>query len=146
MAWKSKICDKCGKEEVRVQVYGKHKDRDYKLSTMRVLCEKCEKEEAKEIEEKRKSQNQEAAKKNQDAGLPELQGSEKQIAWAESLRKELLETIEASFERYQKKLSWTQNVQKVQEKIQQLESMKEEWQKATSAAWIIDNRSAIYSA
>lgn len=94
MAWMYRECDGgCGKE-AREQVYGKVKNRDWKFEQMKVLCEECrEKEEQKKKEEREKA-NKEAAHRNECQGLPQLEGSEKQIAWAESIRRKKIERIE----------------------------------------------------
>lgn len=46
------------------------------------VCEKC-------AEKRREQENRVAAEQNAEAGLPELQGSEAQIGWAESIRSRL---------------------------------------------------------
>lgn len=50
------------------------------------ICSECQ-------EKPRQKENAKAAQQNQAAGLPELTGSDKQIAWAEKIRAEKLETI-----------------------------------------------------
>lgn len=74
------IQHKCGHESV-AQLYGKQKDREWQI-------EKLQEENCLEC------QNSKAAEKNAEAGLPELQGSEKQVAWAESIRAQLIRQLE----------------------------------------------------
>lgn len=50
------------------------------------LCPECEK---KALEEKRAEQTRESAKFAQEMGWPELMGTPKQVAWAETLRYEM---------------------------------------------------------
>lgn len=73
-------CETCGKDFL-AYLDGKVKDREWKLENWTWICEEC-----KESEFQRK--NQEAAAENAKEGLPALKGSEKQIAWAESIRAE----------------------------------------------------------
>ncbi len=74
------ICETCGKEFL-VYLDGKIKDREWKLENWTWVCEEC-----KEAGFQRK--NQAAAAENAKEGLPPLKGSEKQIAWAETIRAE----------------------------------------------------------
>lgn len=86
MAW-NEINYSCG-HKGRVQLYGHHTARDSKKSWMeRGVCPDCYRAQ-KEAE--RKMENELSAEKAKKAGLPELIGSEKQIAWAETIRKNAL--------------------------------------------------------
>lgn len=91
----------CGHEE-DIQIYGPAKLRqgraDWEADR---LCRECW---LAQREQERQAANQAAAEASADNGLPQLQGSEKQIAWAESLRAailpaaaELLAMTEANF-------------------------------------------------
>lgn len=66
----------CGHTET-IQLFGKTADRERRIEWLERygLCEECKKEKA--AEEMRKAE---------EAGLPELEGSEKQIAWAVKIR------------------------------------------------------------
>jgi hypothetical protein len=76
-----KVTHKCGCE-VTHQLYGKHTDRDSKLEWLKTQpCWECEK----------KARAEAAAAKN--AGMPELTGSEKQIAWAEQIRAKQIDQL-----------------------------------------------------
>lgn len=88
MAWYN-VTYKCG-HEGQVQLYGKTKDRERKLEWMsnNVLCDDCQKTEFAR-------QNAAAANHNAAIGLPELSGSPKQIAWAESLRAKCYKALTA---------------------------------------------------
>lgn len=72
---------KCGHDGT-VRLYGKTSERESELEWMSrtMLCADCYKAE-------QERQNVQAGMDNIAAGLPMLTGSEKQIAWAESLRK-----------------------------------------------------------
>lgn len=82
MAWETGTYA-CG-HEGRKQFYGSHKEREYAVKThFEKVCPDCWKAECAK-------RNEEAAAKNKDAALPALTGSEKQIAWAESIRAKLV--------------------------------------------------------
>lgn len=86
MAWYYGVFS-CG-HEGRVNIIGPGKDRqrkaDYQFSG---LCEDCYKE---YLKEKREKDNAEAAQIAIEMELPELTGSEKQVAWANTLRNKLI--------------------------------------------------------
>ena len=71
-------CGKCQQEYV-VSLLGSHKERERKLAVWAGLCESC-------AAEKKAAATAQAAETAKKAGLPELTGSPKQVAWAETLR------------------------------------------------------------
>lgn len=76
----------CGHEQVH-KLYGSRKEREWKIVRLSAqLCAECEK---KAQEEK----NKKSAKENAEAGLPLLMGTEKQIAWAETIRAEKVKEL-----------------------------------------------------
>ncbi len=80
----------CGHEETH-QLYGKIKDRESKLEWLEdSLCRSCWR---KQQEKERQEANNIAAKENFAAGLKGLQGTEKQIAWAETIRSEKINKL-----------------------------------------------------
>lgn len=102
MAWMYRKCDRCGEKEARAEVYGKMNTREYQFSNMSVYCEDCKKivEEERKIakEKQRKEESEKARIENQERKLPILQGSEKQIAWAEKIRNEKIKELEEDIE------------------------------------------------
>ncbi len=81
----------CG-HKGRVDIVGPTKHRQWKADRhFEGLCEECW--EAKKVSD-REAANAEAAKKAAEMELPELQGSEKQVAWANTIRVQILEAIE----------------------------------------------------
>ena len=88
MAWYT-VNYKCG-HEGRINLVGKTDARYRKLDWMssHVACEECQKLEFA-------AANVKAAETNAEAGLPSLSGSEKQIAWAESLRQKAYKLLTA---------------------------------------------------
>lgn len=78
MAWETVECSKCG-EDYSVQMYGPRKTREWKINSWRGVCDDCKETERESLIEKNKS-----------GGMPELTGSEKQIAWAMKIRAEFI--------------------------------------------------------
>lgn len=70
------ITHTCGHQET-VQLYGAHSDREWRINKMEASpCEDC----------LRQAANEKAEKEAREAGLPMLEGSAKQIAWATTIR------------------------------------------------------------
>lgn len=81
----------CG-HEGRVNIIGPTKDRQRKADWhFSGLCPECYK---KQLEEERAAANKEAAEKSAEMELPALEGTEKQVAWANTLRVAFLEKAE----------------------------------------------------
>ena len=88
------IQHRCGHEE-EVKLFGKEKERQWKIGKM-------------EEEDCLECQNKQAAEENAEEGLPALEGSDKQVAWAETIRARFLRRIEEykkTFIEEQKELS-----------------------------------------
>jgi hypothetical protein len=81
----------CGHTET-VQLVGKHKDRERRIEWLEnhAVCSECY---ATKRDAERTAANAAAAQANAAAALPELTGSEKQIAWAESIRKPVCDVL-----------------------------------------------------
>lgn len=81
----------CG-HTATVELFGKSSDREWKLQRLaEELCPDCYKAQ-KEAE--RKAASEAAAKEAREQGFAELKGSEKQIAWAETIRARYMEKLE----------------------------------------------------
>jgi hypothetical protein len=123
----------CGHEGT-VNIIGPHKDRKWKLSYEESkLCPECYKA---KLEADRQKQNAEAAEANQAAGLPKLKGTEKQIAWAESIRKSMIEHI---IEYYISQIideAKAEHPEEYERVMKGFEALK----RHTDASWWIDNR------
>jgi hypothetical protein len=134
MAWEN-ITYKCG-HAGREQFYGK-------CSTRTVRAERRGRENlCPECEEKRLAEhNAASAAKNAEAGLPALKGSDKQKAWAESIRVVAVESYEKLIkdvlDNNPPKTEWTE------EAIQAFGQVENEWRAIlaeTSASYWIDSR------
>lgn len=83
-----------------VSIIGPSKDREWKKErAFSGLCPECYK---KKQEEKRHQANLRAAEKSSEMDLPALTGSEKQIAWANTLRLKVIESYEEITDAYEK--------------------------------------------
>ena len=79
-------CPKC-ESTYTVQLHGPGRDREWKLENFDWTCDECK-------EKTRQEENRKVAEANAGAGLPALTGSDKQIAWAETIRKQKIATID----------------------------------------------------
>ena len=86
MAWETVECERCGKS-YRVQMYGKIRDREWRKNNWNGICDECK-------EKSKQEAIQKAVTWAKERGLPELEGTEKQVAWAETIRKKWIETLE----------------------------------------------------
>lgn len=82
----------CGHEAV-VELFGKSSDREWKLQRLAEgLCPDCYRAQQ---EAERKAASEAAAEEAKKQGFSELNGSEKQIAWAETIRAKFMSKLEA---------------------------------------------------
>lgn len=91
----------CGHTEI-INLVGKVKDRERKIEYFEAhgLCSECwEAQRTRQFEE----QNQKAAEEAKEYGLPELTGSEKQVAWAITIRQEFVAQAEKIIAYYEDK-------------------------------------------
>lgn len=85
MAW-HKVTRSCGHEET-IQITGNSSYRTWMASRLEgEPCSDC-------VAAKRAEENAAAAKENAESGLPALTGSDRQIGWAETIRKRLLDEV-----------------------------------------------------
>jgi len=132
MAWYD-VTYSCG-HEGEIQLYGKARDREWKLSNEESkLCPDCWK---KQREEERQKENAKAAEANQEAGLSKLEGSEKQIPWAESIRKQIIEGVEKQIFGRMDEDRIEENPEVYQDFVKAFNSLKSH----SSASWWIDHR------
>ena len=107
-----------------VQLYGPGRDREYKLEHYDWTCADCK-------EKARQEENQKAAQANAESGLPQLTGSEKQIAWAETIRKQKIATLDEAMTH--RGLSHSLDLDRFNAAVATLK-------RTASARWWIDNR------
>ncbi|NLZ19353.1 MAG: hypothetical protein GXY24_03680 [Bacteroidales bacterium] len=141
MAKYSVECPACNKSYT-VQLYGPGRDREYKLNNWDWTCDACR-------EKQRQEENAKAAAENAAAGLPALTGTEKQIAWAETLRVERLGVIRKAlageYDYSYMSAFWGNSIGYTDEKCLQPEDPRtahaiEVLRRQASARWWIDQR------
>lgn len=100
MAWYDGIysCGHEGKVEITGPSKGRQRRADWKFSG---LCPECYK---KHLEEEKERKEREAAEKAAEMELPELSGTEKQVAWANTIRMKKVDALNAGIERISKML------------------------------------------
>jgi len=122
----------CG-HEGEVQLYGKGSERERKLEWLAEQdCPTCEKA-AREA--RNAKANAAAAQANASAGLPALQGSDKQIAWAETIRAQFIPGLQAKRAEVQSKAT-DENAALVTQAVDMIQSIIDE----QSASYWIDSR------
>ena len=112
-------CRDCNKE-LEIQLTGKSKNRNYMLEKWDWYCENCN---IKRFQ----IQNEKSGIINREAGLSQLHGTEKQIAWAETIRLKIISNLENL------DLSGLEDADEVRKVIAEIKTR-------TAAAWWIDNR------
>lgn len=120
----------CGHVET-VSLFGKVRDREWRLENIesQKLCYDCWQ---KQLAEEREKENKEAAEAAQEMNLPPITGSEKQIAWAETIRQKMLITIDDYI--YTSVKKEMRNDPSLREAVEHIKNNK------TEARWWIDNR------
>lgn len=133
----------CG-HEGRINVIGPGKDRQWRIDReFSELCPECYKEEQAE---KRAAANAAAAEKSAEMELPELTGSKKQVAWANTLRIDFIERINSMLEVNEKNgkksiLFWSVDGKAARVKNETFEDiLYYAMQNKTDAKFWIDNR------
>lgn len=102
MAWYNGTFS-CGCEG-KVNVIGPQKERQWKIDrAFEKVCPECYE---KYLEKERLRKNKEAAEKAKEMELPELRGTEKQIAWANTLRQDFINKISKFIEEEKDEDSW----------------------------------------
>jgi hypothetical protein len=136
----------CGHSEVQ-QFYGKHAERVSRLEWLeRGVCRECFRVE--QIK-KRAGESTAAAEQAKNNGLPPLVGSEKQIAWAETIRKNALisesNTVisRGKYEEEYAKLSSEEQKNKAVRIFESMVRARNRLETETSSKWWIDNRDTI---
>lgn len=148
-----KVTHCCG-HTVFHNLFGKFEDREKRAEWLEdQLCPDCWK---KQRQEKIDAENSKFAAANAEAGLPPLTGTPKQIAWAETIRADMVNKMDAAKARYpemQKQI--LANPEKFQKTIAEItargfESVEDSFEYAvkaidrikqeTAASWFINHR------
>lgn len=137
MGWQT-VTHSCG-HTVDHQLYGKHVDRDNRAHWLATQdCKDCwmaQKQKEKELK------NEMAKKENEKLELPKLMGSDKQIAWAETIRNPIIKAALKSKLEYKKEEERTADQINAQNEIVRIwENYKSKLIAEKSAKWWIENR------
>ena len=127
----------CG-HKGRVNIIGPVKDRQWKADReFSKMCPECWE---KHLQQERERQNREAAEKAKEMELPELQGTERQVVWAITLRQKLIDQLTklAENDKELQKLSKLYEVKLTPERVLTVRDYIIE--NKTSAKYYIDNR------
>jgi hypothetical protein len=140
MAW-NEINYSCGHSD-RIQMYGPTSGRERKKEWMeRGICPDCYRKQKKEEREKASQVAAEQAKKS---GLPALAGSERQIAWADTIRKNALASAQNNV--LSRDVFATLPVEKRESSrgvFEVVRTARDRLETETSATWWIDNRDSV---
>ena len=127
-----KVTYRCG-HEGEIEVYGKADKRNYVVSMKeRDICPDCYKKQQQEI----------TIKETKESGFPELNGSEKQISWANQIRIKASKDL-ADEERNARQLKLLKLIKRVPEEttIEEIEKeIKNYFETTTEAKEYIENR------
>lgn len=120
---KIKVTMKCGHEETK-DIYGSTKEREKKIWYFEncCSCDAC-------IKKVHEEANAKAVEELKELALTELEGSEKQIAWANTIRSTMMKDIENELNKYENASNY--DIKKI---VLTFINMKK------SACWFIDNR------
>ena len=134
---------KCG-HEGRVNVIGPVKDRERKVEYLfSRVCEDCYK---KQLQEKREKDNQQAAEESKEMDLPELEGTPKQVAWANTIRCNIIKKFSSCYNEANFALLQERNPDKPENYYKDMYFyVINKLQSNTSASFWIDNRNASVS-
>jgi len=118
-------CSECGAEH-RISLYGSYRSRAYAMEQW--VCDDCRK---RQLDDR----NAVAAKFNRDVGLPPLTGgTPKQIAWAESIRAQMIPMIDEMMAQIQQGIDLGQP--RAEEALRVARAMRD----TSDASWWIDHR------
>lgn len=124
-------CPDCG-TSYTVQLYGPNKDRQWRLDNFDWTCDDCK-------QKARDEENAKAAAVNADAGLPSLTGTEKQIAWAETIRKQKIVSLKDELAHYSSPASYLR-IRSEDFNQSRYEIALKNLQHKNQSLWWIDNR------
>ena len=130
---KYQVTFSCG-HEGRVDLFGKNSEREYKLEQFaRNLCPEC-------VAAQRAKKEEEAIVAAKASGLPELDGSEKQVAWATRIRQNLITEFSGWQKEDYEDFEYLNNKTK-----EQVNGLFEAALAITRATFWINNRSGVFT-
>jgi hypothetical protein len=135
---KYKIEMSCGHTETH-NIVGPMKSRDWKRQRIAErMCKECYRA---AVERENARENAAAAEWAEENELPQLRGSEKQVDWAESIRREMLKELAEVKDQFEKLV--TQDPGTEPELVDRARIGFEKIENETSAAWWIEHRNDV---
>ena len=135
-------CETCGKEFEKTAIKQNRRDADSWETWAASYYDECDECREKRIMEEREAVSKAASENAKEIGLPTLIGSEKQVAWAETIRMEGLESLQAKIDQ-EKELAASGRERHVKRYDDLVEFQKWILTKDEARFWI-DNRSCTY--
>lgn len=131
----------CGCEG-RTNIIGPTKNREWiRERHFEKLCPECW---GKKVIEDREIANKEAKKSAKEMELPQLQGTEKQVAWANTLRQKMIDTFEKRIDSAEQKMSACTDANSLEKFKINVERLRKTFnfvlEIKVSSAWYIDTR------
>lgn len=137
-----KVTFSCG-HEGWVNITGPTKNREWiRASKEKNVCPDCYR---KWLQEKREQENKESLELSKEMELPELTGTEKQVAWANTLRVQAIQKIDEYIQELEEKAEGTQKPEIKEKRKNRLDEIYKSYSYAlnnfTTASFWIDKRS-----
>jgi len=134
-------CEKCGKEFTKITYKQNSREARSWEAWAEANITECDDCQAARIQAARDEENKKSAEQAKMLHLPVLEGSPKQVAWAETIRVNAMDTLRESFARKREDAEGEDNEDLIKELLDEQQTFL--WNvigTLTSAAWWIDNR------
>lgn len=132
-------CATCGCEFTKMTVKKNRSEADSWEKWAESYYDECDECHQKRINAEREEESRKAAEAAREINLPELTGSEKQIAWAERIRMEFIQSADKEIQ------ATAERPQSSRMSVSELESFKEWILRKTDSSWWIDKREAMWN-
>lgn len=131
-------CATCGCEFTKMTVKPNRREADSWETWAANYYDECDNCRQKRLAAEREEESRKAAEDARELNLPELKGSEKQVAWAERIRMEFIQSADKQIREV------AECPRSSRMSVSDLESFKEWILKKTEASWWIDKRGAMW--
>lgn len=132
-------CATCGSEFEKITIKRNRREADSWETWAASYYDECDECRQKRLAAEREEESRKAAEDAAELNLPKLEGSEKQIAWAERIRMEFIQSADKEIQ------ATAERPQSSRMLVSELESFKEWILRKTEASWWIDKRGAMWS-
>lgn len=147
-AYANCTCETCGAKFEKIMYGNNRHDADSKAEWAAGHFTECQECEEKRVRAEREAENAAAAIEAQESGLPALTGSEKQAAWATSIRQKIYDTFTAALDERERRVAENEaagkKVSRAKESCRRVRLFLR-WliSEHTAAHWWIDNRESL---